>query len=134
MRIAVASGNIFRRELTCYTLAEAGYGVAEASELQALLDGLAASPPRAIVLDAGLGGDAGRALEAVRLRSQAPILWIAAAPFARPLLMLDTRPADALPWPYPADELLARVALLLARAEADAYADGERARYAGSAE
>lgn len=134
MRITVASSNIFRRELTCYTLAEAGYAVDEAAHLPGLLERLAAAPPLAIVLDAQLGPEPGHALEAVRLRCQAPILWIADPPLARPLLMLDSRPADAVAWPYAAGELLERVTLLIGRAAADLYVDAERARYAGSSE
>lgn len=134
MRITVGSSNIFRRELTSFTLTEAGYAVAETSDLPALLESLADTPPLVIVVDAQLGREAGRVLEAVRLRSQAPILWIAEAALARSLVLVDARPADALPWPYPADELLARVALLLGRATAELYSDGERARYAGSSE
>jgi DNA-binding response OmpR family regulator len=134
MRITVASSNIFRRELTCYMLAEAGYAVDETLHLPGLLESLAAGPPLAIVVDTQLGCEPGHALEAVRLRSQAPILWIAEPPLARPLLMLDKRPADAIAWPYDAAELIERVVLLIGRAAADLHVDAERARYAGSSE
>lgn len=135
MRILVASSNIFRRELTGFTLAEAGFAVAEASDLAGLLAALDGEPPLVLVLDPQIGGDApGALLDAVRLRVRAPVLWIASDALARPLLMLDPRPADALDWPYSGDELLARVALLIGRAEADLARGPGRSRSLGASE
>lgn len=135
MRILVASSNIFRRELTSYQLGEAGYAVDEAVDLAALLRSFDVQPAQMIVLDVQLGGDApGALLDAVRLRSRSPILWIADPTLARPLLMLDLRPADALAWPFTGAELLVRVALLLGRAAADLARDSEQSRSLGAPE
>lgn len=134
MRILVASGNIFRRELTSYEIGEAGYAVAEASDLPGLLEALSAGAPLAIVIDALLGGaEPGPTLQAVRGRSQAPILWMAEPALARQLLLVDARPADALAWPYQPDELRTRLTLLIGRAAAERAAPA-RVRSVGSAE
>jgi DNA-binding response OmpR family regulator len=111
MYVVVASANIFRRELTSFVLGEAGYLVAEANSLHALLDQIGRREPSAIVVDAQIDGEPAAVRAAVRARSAAPILWLADPEQARPLLG-DGRSA-ALGWPYLPDELRACVGLLV---------------------
>ncbi len=134
MLIVVASGNIFRRELTSYILGEAGYRVSEARDVTTLLATLVTSTPLAMIVDAQLGGEGpGLALTAIRQRSAIPLLWITAPEQARGPAAADAHPCDQLAWPYHPETLLERLAALLARAEAGLLGV-PRERYAGSAE
>jgi DNA-binding response OmpR family regulator len=133
MLIVVASGNIFRRELTSYILSEAGYAVSEARDVASLLATLGDSAPRAMIVDAQLHGDSpGAALPAIRQWSDIPLLWLAAP--EQPLPSADRRPSDQLAWPYRPESLLERLAALLARAEAGVLEGAGRERHTGSAE
>jgi DNA-binding response OmpR family regulator len=119
MLIVVASGNIFRRELSSYILGEAGYELAEARTAADLIAALRIRRAGVVVLDPQLeGADPAAILRAVRLLSEAPILWIADPLRSRPLLMVDERPSAIVSWPFRGDELLAAIASLLARASA----------------
>jgi DNA-binding response OmpR family regulator len=135
MLIVVASGNIFRRELTSYILGEAGYRVSEARDAATLLGTLFTSAPVGLIVDVQLQGDGPEAtLEAIRQRSAIPLLWIAEDEQATGLLAADKHPADYLAWPYHPETMLVRFAALLARAESAAAADGQSQRYAGLTE
>lgn len=134
MLIVVASGNIFRRELTSYILSEAGYAVSEARDVPSLLATLGDSAPQAMIVDAQIQGDSpAAALPAIRQRSDVPLLWLA-APEQAPPAAADRRPSDQLAWPYRPESLLERLAALLARAEAAVLEGAGRERQAGSAE
>lgn len=106
MRIIVASANIFRRELTSYVLYEAGYAVAEAHSLDALVAMLGHTAPQAIVLDEQLHERLDEACRAIRARTAAPILWLATAPH-------PAADGETLPWPYTSADLRARLAQLI---------------------
>ncbi|NTU80819.1 MAG: hypothetical protein HGA45_15810 [Chloroflexales bacterium] len=135
IHIIVASSNIFRRELSSFILSEAGFAVQETRTIESLLNLLRADAPSLILLDAQIeGADPGATLRAVRLLSSAPIIWIAEAPQARALLLVDERPADAISWPYRADDLTGAVSALLGRASVALADPTGRERYAGSAE
>jgi DNA-binding response OmpR family regulator len=134
MLIIVASGNIFRRELTSYILSEAGYAVSEARDVPSLLATLGDSAPQAMIVDAQLHDDSpGAALPAIGQRSDVPLLWLA-APEQAPLPATDRRPSDQLAWPYRPESLLERLAALLARAEAAMLEGAGRERQAGAPE
>lgn len=135
MLIVVASGNIFRREFSSYILSEAGYEVDEARSSQDLIAALHARPPALIVLDQQIdGADPAVTLRAVRLLSEAPIIWITGQEALRSLLMADQRPAELISWPFRGADLVAITATLLGRASADLVEPSLRERYAGSAE
>jgi CheY-like chemotaxis protein len=117
MLIIVASGNIFRRELTSYILSEAGYRVSEVTDIPALLATLGTSAPLALIVDAQLQGEGpGAALPIARQWSDIPLLWIA-APGQAPLPAANGRRSDSLAWPYRPESLLERLAALLGHAE-----------------
>ncbi|HMQ32391.1 MAG TPA: hypothetical protein PKD53_16785 [Chloroflexaceae bacterium] len=116
MVIVVASGNIFRRELTSYILAEVGHEVYEARTVEELMGALRARAPDMIVLDQQVErADPAATLRAVRLLSEAPIVWIGEPARLGTLLNGDRRPAGAVAWPFRADEILDVVAGLSER-------------------
>jgi DNA-binding response OmpR family regulator len=135
MLIIVASSNIFRRELSSYILGEAGYAIGEARTIEALLQCLRSEAPGLIVLDAQIeDADPGATLRAIRLLSEAPIMWIASGAAAQALRLVDTRPAAFIGWPYRAEELTSEISALLGRARAALVDPNPHERYAGSAE
>jgi hypothetical protein len=109
MVILVASNNIFRRELTSYTLIEAGHEIREIFELGQLQPLLGRESPMVIVADISIA-EPDVVLRAVRQYSSAPVIWIGRA--AR-FLSLDPT-FLLLDWPHQPDELLACVARLRA--------------------
>jgi DNA-binding response OmpR family regulator len=102
MLIIVASKNIFRRELTSYTLIEAGHDVREIVEVDQIASVVGREQPAAIVADASMA-DPEPLLHMVRQHSAAPLLWMerSAAAHSAALTCLD--------WPYRPDELLAAI-------------------------
>lgn len=135
MQVTIASGNIFRRELTSYVLGDAGYTVAESVTIDGLLACLALAAPDVLVLDVQLAvAEPGGMIRAIRQRTRAPILWIGGPAETRALIVGDERPADALTWPFHAAELLSRVALLLGRCEAGLATDEGLERSVGGHE
>lgn len=134
MRIVIASSNIFRRELACYVLSESGYIVDESHTVEALLTVLRAHTPGLMILDTQLESiEPSEILRAVRLVSDAPIIWMASAPQASALLLADDRPIDVISWPFRAEELTRAVNALLGRARATHDNPDLSRRYAGSA-
>jgi DNA-binding response OmpR family regulator len=133
MLIVVASANIFRREFSSYILGEAGYEICEARSAEDLMRALRANLPALILIDLQLeSADSGVTLRAVRLLSDAPVLWIADPLHHR---HLGVRPAaDVITWPFRGDDLSAAVAGLLGRVSSDPAEIKLRERYAGSAE
>lgn len=129
MLIVVASGNIFRRELVCFTIDEAGHQSAEARTLAELSTLLVQAPPDAVVVDAQLD-DAPpvQMLRVIRSRTPAPLLWLAASPKQ---LSLDDPRSDMVEWPVQAAELAQQIASLVARGEAVAALEALRERCAG---
>jgi DNA-binding response OmpR family regulator len=106
--IIVASGNLFRLELTAYILAEAGYAIREAASAPALSRELAQAPAALLVLDSQLPDeDAWRAVEC----SGVPLLLIANARLPRTTGRLQDTGKFVL-WPYQHDDLLSRVSSL----------------------
>lgn len=135
MVIIVASGNIFRREFASYILSEAGYRIDEVRKAEALLAALRDRPPVAVVLDLQLeGADPAATLRAVRLLSDAPILWMGEPRRTSLLLAADVRPGALVSWPFQGVELLDAVAALLEGDGARPADLAPRARQVGSAE
>lgn len=131
MQIVVASGNIFRRELSIFVLSEAGYKVGEAHDAAALLELLAGAQPLLLVVDALLGrANLGELYRQVRERSQAPLLWIASDATDAPALP-DSPRDDWVIWPYNPDDLLRRIASLIESAASDLISPPTRQTYAG---
>jgi DNA-binding response OmpR family regulator len=115
--IIVASANIFRRELTSYLLADAGYSVREARSLAELSALLALDSPRALVVDTQLDGAQPLALALlVRELSEAPILWMADPDTLGPRLDAPS-PHELTAWPFRSNQFLERLATLLQQAE-----------------
>jgi len=135
MQIVVASGNIFRRELTSYILSEAGYCVSEARDLAGLLAALVGSTPLAMIVDAQLlKAGAGTAGSPLPQRSDIPLLWIA-TPGHEPLpAEAGGRPSDQVAWPFRPESLLERLAALLARVKGGLLEGAPSERLAGPAE
>lgn len=135
MRVIIASGNIFRREFSSYILAEAGYEISEARTAEALMSILRAGTTATIVLDQHLDSDEPAVtLRAIRLLSDAPIIWIGDPSSVTPLVLLDQLPAESIQWPFRGDELSSAVAALLARSSAGLTKLAPRERQVGSAE
>jgi DNA-binding response OmpR family regulator len=135
MQLIIASGNIFRREFSSYILTEAGYEISEARTAEDLMAFLRSGAHAVIVLDQHLdSGEPAATLRAVRLLSEAPIIWIGDPLRSRPLMMVDPRPAEVIQWPFRGDELLASVVTLLGRNRASLTNLASRERYAESAE
>jgi hypothetical protein len=99
MLIVVASNNIFRRELTSYTLIEAGHEVREIVELGQLAPFLGREQPDVIVADSSIA-DPELLLHIVGQYSFAPLLWIGRTESARSALL------TCVDWPYQPEELL----------------------------
>ena len=106
MEVLVASTNVFRRELSAYLLAEAGYRVRECRDNDALLQEVADLPPDLLLVDQQM----------LQPATSAPLRSLAQEHNV-PLLLLVTR--SALPpsehyvtWPYQAADLLERVRAL----------------------
>lgn len=134
MRIVIASNNIFRRELSCYILSEAGYRVDESHTIEALLNLLRSHAPTLILLDAQIEDvEPGEILRAVRLLSDAPIIWMTSGSQTSALLRVDNHPADSISWPFRAEELTRTVSSLLGRARATRDRPDLYQHYAGSA-
>jgi hypothetical protein len=106
MAIIVASNNIFRRELTSYTLIEAGYVVREVTSLRDLKLLLQQHASTLLIADSSIGQPAeiAQALDQVIV---APLIWIG---------RYEQNPAPELAawldWPYQPNELLDLVTLL----------------------
>lgn len=104
MQIIVATKNIFRRELTSYTLIEAGHDVREISEHAQLAQYVVREQPALIIADATIAG-LDTFLQIVRQQSMVPVLWLGR----------DDAPRNVgsgvgyLDWPYRPDELLSAV-------------------------
>lgn len=120
MQIIVASSNIFRRELSVFVLTEAGYHLAEARDGAALLALVGEASPEILIVDVLLArGDPAELQRRIRELSRAPILWLthnAADAAALP----NTHQDDRLLWPYSPDDLLRRIARLIAPSAAPA--------------
>jgi CheY-like chemotaxis protein len=106
MQIVVASGNIFRRELSVFVLSEAGYSVVEVTDTAALIALIDVQAPALIVIDASLAGaEPARLAGQIRSHSAAPLLWITSD--AAPTLVASAT-GQSLNWPYHPDDLLSR--------------------------
>ena len=111
MQILVASANIFRRELTCYMLVDAGYQVVEAANKTTLLTQLNTMSPDLLVIDRAFDGlPASEIVPLVRTRSSCPICWLGTIEHASELRGANGPEADYLLWPYESEELLRCVA------------------------
>jgi DNA-binding response OmpR family regulator len=132
MQIIVASGNIFRRELSVFVLSEAGHHVGEVRDAAALLELAMAARPQIVLVDVLLArGDLTSLRRQLSERSQAAILWMthgAADLFELPDTSLDAE----LIWPYNPDELLRQIDRLgNSVATPDILMQPFRQRYAG---
>jgi DNA-binding response OmpR family regulator len=115
MCIVVASNNIFRRELTSYTLIEAGHTVREVHTLEQLQHVLERETPIVIVVDTTIA-EPDVVSAVVRRYTTAPLLWL-----GRPVITYSNGNALAyVNWPYRSDELLASIMRLGERSVAAA--------------
>ena len=130
MRIVVASGNIFRRELSVFVLSEAGHHVIEVSDAAALLEIAAVTERQILIVDVLLArGDPAGLRRQIDERGRLPVLWMShgADPPDLPSL-----PADGwVSWPYNPDDLLRHVDLLATAAAPDILLTPLRQHYAG---
>jgi CheY-like chemotaxis protein len=117
--VIVASSNIFRRELSFFTLAEANYRVREAANLGELLARLNQAAFSLIIVDVQLDGLHTVELhELLRERTAAPLLWIGPAAMAGELSLSATDPLSGfVGWPYMPEELLLMVVKLCRAAD-----------------
>lgn len=127
MEIIVASGHLFRRELSSFILSEAGYTVLEASDRTALLQYLERRCPDLLVLDVQLRGLNSQDLEhSIQQREQnIPIILLTTQRHTngngKSELAVDVQidapsaPGDYITWPYQAEDLLSHVANALQR-------------------
>lgn len=135
MLIVVASGNIFRRELSSYILGEAGYEICEARTVEGLLSHLRARRPDLLLIDLQLeAGDPVAIVRAVRHVSAAPIIWITDQLGPRQPPRAEQGQAGLISWPFRGDELAAAVAASLAPTRPSIIDPQLRERYAGSTE
>jgi DNA-binding NtrC family response regulator len=110
MFIIVASNNIFRRELTSYTLIEAGHTVREMHTLEQLQHVLERETPVLVVVDSTIA-EPEVVSGVVDRYTTAPVLWL-----GRPAIPYSNGSALAsLSWPYRPDELLAYIMRLSER-------------------
>ncbi len=113
MEIIVASANLFRRELSCYILSEAGYTVHEVSDSTTLHTCLHHTHSQLLLLDAPLiachTDDTCRLLQEHHL----PVLIITSTSPTPNGAALPFADCDSLTWPYQADDLLAHVHALI---------------------
>lgn len=104
MLIVVASNNIFRRELTSYTLLEAGHAIREIFDLHQLGQILGAEPPLLIIADISIA-EAADVLGLVRAHSRAPLIWIG----RQGQVHVQDGAIITLDWPHRPDELLTSI-------------------------
>lgn len=111
MQIVVASANIFRRELSVYTLSEAGHQVSEVYDIVGLLASVQHQPPDLLIIDTLIpGGDIPDLLPRLRAVSRLPVLWLShSGRDAAAHRVIDSHPSDVIPWPYHPDDLIRRV-------------------------
>ena len=113
MRAIIASGNIFRRELSVYVLHDAGFAIEEVSNTDELLTRVQETAPDIALLDTALVEDPCHALANLRQLTNAPILWI------DQVGKLPTTPSNpdhrvgCIRWPYHPNELISYVKRLM---------------------
>lgn len=130
MRIVVASGNIFRRELSVFVLSEAGHHVVDVSDAAALLEIAAVSEQQIMIVDVLLArGDPAGLRRQIGERARVPVLWMSHSP--ADLADLPSLPSDAwVSWPYNPDDLVRQVVHLARAAAPDLLLTPLRQRYA----
>jgi len=123
--IIVASSNIFRRELSIFTLAEANYRVREAANLGELLARINQARFSLIIVDVQLDGlNVVELHELLRERTEAPLLWIGPAVMIGELALMESDQLSSfVGWPYTPEELLRSVVRLCYTASANAVLD-----------
>ncbi|NJM06306.1 response regulator [Candidatus Gracilibacteria bacterium] len=123
--IIVASSNIFRRELSIFTLAEANYRVREAANLGELLARINQASFALIIVDVQLDGlNVVELHELLRERTAAPLLWIGPAAMVGELGLSERDPLSGfVGWPYTPEELLLNVAQLSRRVSTNPVLD-----------
>lgn len=132
MQIVVASGNIFRRELSVYVLSEAGHHVVEVSDAAALLELAGRGTPQILIVDVLLArGDLSALRRALAEHGQSSVLWMVHSAADTP--DLSGAPHDtSVGWPYNPDDLLRRIDDIIESLTApDILVQPVRQRYAG---
>ncbi len=110
VRILVASDNIFRRELLCFQLDEAGYRVYEACDAADAQDIINTVPIHILILDTHLAHSEIVLAAARRASSTPAVIVITDASPTLPLRMpLPTHDCSTLTWPYEQATLLRTV-------------------------
>jgi DNA-binding response OmpR family regulator len=114
MEIIVASSNLFRRELSCFILSEAGYHVYEAKDSVTLLKYLDKMTPAVILLDARLNGMPNDELTThIRAKdANVPIMVLTNGSSLISSMSIAANGDAQLDWPYQAEDLLSRVQVL----------------------
>jgi two-component system, OmpR family, response regulator MprA len=119
-RILVVADDRPLRDVLRFAVAASGWRVELAENAQHGLSRLAATPPDAVVIDAGLpDGEAVGLCRRLRLAgNDVPVLMVGALVVADRIAALEAGADDALPRPFDLGELRARLRALLRRAGA----------------
>jgi two-component system response regulator MprA len=119
-RILVVADDRPLRDVLRFAVAASGWRVELAENAQHGLSRLAATPPDAVVIDAGLpDGEAVGLCRRLRLAgNDVPVLMVGALAVADRIAALEAGADDALPRPFDLGELRARLRALLRRAGA----------------
>ena len=119
-RILVVADDRPLRDVLRFAVAASGWRVELAENAQHGLSRLAATPPDAVVIDAGLpDGEAVGLCRRLRLAgNDVPVLMVGALVVAERIAALEAGADDALPRPFDLGELRARLRALLRRAGA----------------
>ncbi len=111
-RILVVSNNIFRRELLCFQLDEAGYRVYEACNATDAQKLISTVPIHILILDTNLAHSEAVIAAARRASSNTALIVITDAtptPTLPLRMALPTHDCSTLTWPYEQDTLLRTV-------------------------
>lgn len=112
MNIIVASSHLFRRELSCFILSEAGYTVYETRDRAAFSQCLERVRPDLIVLDTRLKGMSTSELDVIlnQHKHTTPFVVLGNQNTLPGMAAVSGRMGIAyLTWPYQAEELLVQV-------------------------